>query len=336
MTKGLQSLRNLLVSLTLLATSWPAVSCAYTTVEIYVAWDEAAFESLQGAQNGGGLIRVNGEYQFTPQGVCGMQFENVEAWSWHDTSGFMNNLPSNAAPIPNNYNFQYTAPYAGCGANNYIFTTPATPGGEIPTGAERLVVQVPDASNVFYLNSSFDPVPMFEWPGEPDFPGVCETFPELCEPGDLTVCLTLFQPEQCEGDEMALPLFVASDSAARTVGRLNVAQHLLQKIGSPRGDLKPVLEEAQAEAVRAGRFLSSVSARERDSWRVSLQFAQLAVQQCENTVTEVHTDLVARRGIRLERVVERCRTAQALIDSLAQQQRAAQLKKLFSKRSSAK
>lgn len=177
---------------------------------------------------------------------------------------------------------------------------------------------------------------MFEWPGEPDFPSVCETFPELCEPGDLTVCLTLFQPNQCEGDEMALPLFVASDSAVRAVSFLNIAQHLLQKIGSPQGDLRQVLEEAQEEAVRAGRFLRSMSAGEHDPWRVNLQFAQLAVQQCENTIAEVHADLVARRGVRLERVVERCRTAGTLTNSLAQQQHAAQLKKLFGKPSSVK
>jgi hypothetical protein len=109
---------------------------------------------VPGWQEGNGLMRINGEDMVVPDGVCGMQFMHIEDWGWYSATGYLGNLPNNGVPIPNDYHFQYTAPYTGCGASSYLFTTPATPGGNVPNNAQRLVVQIPSMLDLKYLDTS--------------------------------------------------------------------------------------------------------------------------------------------------------------------------------------
>src|SRR5690349_12101618 len=202
-----------LVMLFAVSATWTASARAYVTVEIFVAWDQAAYEYLPNSESGG-LIRINGEYQFTLPGVCGMEFHNVEAWHWSDAGGVMGSLPDNGAALPGNATLWYTGPYSGCDNNILMFTTPASPSGEFPEGAQRLVVQVDDLSDLYYLNESYNAIPEPEWPEDHEWESVCEMFPEVCE-REMTVCLQLFDQDNCESDGSATMLGFAANSARR-------------------------------------------------------------------------------------------------------------------------
>src|SRR3954470_9058027 len=258
---------------------------AYVTVEVYVAWDSAAFEFLPNSDTGG-LTRVDGDYAFTLPGVCGMQFKNIAAWHWSGPNGPLANLPSNGDPIPNNYNFQYTGPYSGCENNILMFTTPASPSGEFPEGAERLVVQVDDMSDVYYLNASYNAIPEPEWPEIHEHKSICEMFPDACEGGKMTICLQLFQPEDCESEEHALPLGFASELAGRTDQELNGALAAARKTVPVQAEIDRALTTAQIHAMHAARYLKRASGADSHVSTIHRQMSELAINQCNSAIAK--------------------------------------------------
>jgi hypothetical protein len=308
-------------------TVWPGIVHAYVTIEIFVAWDQAAFEHLANSESGG-LIRVDGDYQFTLPGVCGMEFHNVEAWHWSDAGGVMADLPSNGAALPGNSTLSYTGPYSGCDNNILMFTTPATPSGEFPEGAQRLVVQVGDVSDIYYLNESYNAIPEPEWPEDHEWESVCEMFPEVCE-RDMTVCLQLFDQENCESDAPAASLGFAAGSARRLDAHMTVAQAAAAKKLPEAAVVDRALTAAQIEAIRVGQYLQRLNAVPGNASTTHRDLAAMAVQACAGAIAKARMPGTSSKSVHLMRAGRQCRNARSLIDSLGWREHAGQQEKLL-------
>jgi hypothetical protein len=321
------SVAALVMSL-LMFMAWSSAARANVTIEIYVAWDQAGFEYLPNSESGG-LTRLNGDYQFTLPGVCGMEFHNIVSWHWSGPNGPIANLPNNGDPIPNNYNFYYTGPYSGCDNNILLFSTPATGSGEFPEGAERLVVQVQDMSDIWYLNESYNAIPEPEWPEDHEFLSICEMFPDACEGGNMTVCLTLFQPEDCETDEQASTLAFASDVARRIDSHLNIAQAAATRRGEQAPEIDRALTAAQLQAMRMSQYLKRLTANNINGSSRHRQITARASQQCTDAITKTRALSSKAKLARLSLAGAQCRNARSLIDSLGWREHTGQQEKLL-------
>jgi hypothetical protein len=262
-------------------------------------------------------MRINGDWQVIPDGVCGMQFLSISAWGWYGSGGFLNELADNGVPIPGNYNFQYTAPYGGCGASNYTFTTPATPGGETPfyAGADRLVVQVPNLYYVKYLDSSLDAIPAATWPEDPPPFDLCSV-PEFCEiPISLVRCFKDFDGKwHCDDDYLSSSLGLSAQLSALALDYIDHALALLRARPLNSERFADDLRNARKEARSAYDVIAQASKRSSGSLktlRVATEAttASIVLGQCmaalDSAVAQPPAD--AERDVRSARL--RCDSA---------------------------
>jgi hypothetical protein len=249
-------------ALTLALCLWSSLAAADVIVEIYVQVDNAFAETIPGWTEDKGLMRIDGDWQVIPDGVCGMKFTSIDSWGWYSANGFLNALPSNGVPIPPDYNFQYTAPYAGCGASNYVFTTPATPGGETPynAGANRLVVQVPSLYYVLFLDTSFDTVPASTWPHDPPHFDLCDV-PEFCEiPISVVQCFQDFDGNwHCDDDYLSLSLGISAQVSGHALTLIDHALALRRAGRAEPRRFSQDLRDARTEAAKASDLVAQAS-----------------------------------------------------------------------------
>ena len=122
----------------------------------------------------GGLIRINGEFVTPPDGACGIEWNNVEAWQWG---------PSAGSPVVSGFGggtMWYTVGYTTCADPGapYNFVTPVTPTGD---PFDHVLVIQADAGDGAWLNWALDEIPGPELGPDHDFPSICEMYPEFCE-----------------------------------------------------------------------------------------------------------------------------------------------------------
>jgi hypothetical protein len=275
-------------ALTLALCLWSSLAAGNVIVEIYVQVDNAFAEQFPGWAEDKGLMRIDGEWQVIPSGVCGMKFLGITEWGWNSQNGFLNTLPNNGVPIPPDYNFQYTAPYAGCGASSYVFTTPATPGGETPyyAGADRLVVQVPNLYHVQFLDTSFDAVPAATWPEDPPPFDLCSV-PEFCEiPFSIVQCFQDFEGKwHCDEDYLSLSLGLSAQLSGHALTFIDHALALRRVHPADPERFSKELRDARKEATKASEFLAQASRRAPGLTRIpgvadEAATARIALSQC--------------------------------------------------------
>jgi hypothetical protein len=190
-------------------------------------------------------------------------------------------------------------------------------------------VQVEDMSDIWYLNESYNAIPEPEWPEDHEFLSICEMFPDACEGGNMTVCLTLFQPEDCEADEQASALAFAGDVARRIDAQLNIAQAAATRRGDSAPEIDRALTSAQLQAMRMSQYLKRLTANNSNGSTKHRQITTRAAQQCIDAITKTRALSSKSKLSRLSLAGAQCRNARSLIDSLGWREHAGQQEKLL-------
>ena len=154
---------------------------------------------------------------------CNVDGVNLLEWACYNGGNEVMDIPNNGYELPGEW-IEFTGPYGGDCEDAFVFHTPATPSGEPPPGAVRLVIQFLDWDDIEFLTAGFQVIPTENsWGPDPEPVDPCEV-PEFCEPpvasDDIQLDLgcipywNIGEPCENEGEDAAIGS-LAGYSAAR-------------------------------------------------------------------------------------------------------------------------
>ncbi len=222
-----------------------------------------------GGVNAGSVVALQGA-QPLPDGACGMRVSGADLlydfyWTEYNAIGLGDPMPEPpwGPPSSATYDFpdealeaviEFTGPLAeGC-EDEWVFHLPLAGDWPVwlngtPSGAGALVFNVTLPNDIEWLESGFQ---VWEPPGEdpgdqkdPEFPSICELWPDLCEEPELTYstpCHSLIADDLCNAARQI-------DEFAQRAERL--VQIAVLELHSMNVDRRGVAQlETAAEAVR--------------------------------------------------------------------------------------
>jgi hypothetical protein len=93
-----------------------------------------------------------------PEGACGFRVDGVNLleWAWYEGGPFgdeLMNIPHNGQELPGEPGewIEFTGSVGACDDAPWVFHTPATPGGDPPPNAVKLVIQFLDWDDIEFL-----------------------------------------------------------------------------------------------------------------------------------------------------------------------------------------
>jgi hypothetical protein len=145
----------------------------------------------------------------------------------------------------------------------------------------------------------------------------------------MTICLQLFQPEDCVTDDQASTLAFTSDVARRIDSHLNIAQAAAIRRGDSAPEIDRALTAAQLQAMRLSQYLKRLTANNANGSTKHRQITTRAAQQCIDAITKTRAPSSKTKLARLSLAGTQCRNARSLIDSLGWREHAGQQEKLL-------
>jgi len=111
-----------------------------------------------------------------PEGACGFRVDGVNllSWTWYEGGVWgteVMDIDHNNQAIPEEPGawIEFTGSLSDCDGAPWVFHTPATPGGDPPPNAVKLVIQFLDWNDIEFLDGNFQVLPAEDpWGPDPD------------------------------------------------------------------------------------------------------------------------------------------------------------------------
>jgi hypothetical protein len=145
----------------------------------------------------------------------------------------------------------------------------------------------------------------------------------------MTVCLQLFDEDNCESDVLAGTLGLAANTARRLNQKLDLAQAQAIKQAPVSADIDRALIAAQIDAIRVGQYLRRLNVAPGNATLRHRELTATAVQRCIESIAKARAPSAKSKSADLARAGRHCRNARSLLDSLGWREHAGQQEKVL-------